>query len=118
MFLVLFVLDDPEKLNDLLDAWEKAGIPGATIMHSSGLGRIRLNGGLRDDMPLIPSLDALFEHEESLSRTLFTVLPDDSYVEKVVQATQHVVGDLSRPHTGFLVVLPVAQVYGLEKRRD
>jgi hypothetical protein len=33
----------------------------------------------------------------------------------VVEATQRVVGDLCEPDRGLLIILPVAQVYGLRK---
>jgi len=36
-------------------------------------------------------------------------------VDRLVKATESVVGDLTRPETGFLVVLPVMRVYGLNK---
>ena len=36
-------------------------------------------------------------------------------LNKIVDATQSVVGDLNKSNTGILVVLPTAQVYGLEK---
>jgi nitrogen regulatory protein PII len=116
MFLILFVLNDPERLDDLLTAWEGTGVSGATIFRSSGLGRIRMKAGLWDDVPLIPSLEALYQRDEDFNRTLFTVVPDQAMVERVVQVTQQVVGDLSKPHSGLLVVLPVAQAYGLEKK--
>ena len=32
MYMVMFVLDDPEKLVEVLNAWEKAGITGVTII--------------------------------------------------------------------------------------
>lgn len=115
MYLVMFVLDDPEKVHDLLNAWEEAGVHGATVLHSTGLGRIRRQTGYRDDMPLIPSLESLMEHEESFSRTIFTVVQSDEMVDRVVEATQALIGDLSQPNTGFLVVLPVAKAYGLNK---
>lgn len=114
MYMILFVLDDYEKLVDLLVAWEEAGVPGVTIMHSSGLGRVR-QAGLRDDLPLMPSLEALFDHEEFFSRTVFSVVEDDAIVERVVKATEKVVGDLTKPNAGLLVVLPVAKVYGLRR---
>jgi len=116
MFLILFVLNNPEKLDDLLTAWEETGVGGVTIFPSSGLGRVRMRSGLWDDVPLIPSLEALFQHEEDFNRTLFTVVPDQDMVERVVRATQQVVGDLSKPQSGLLVVLPVTQAYGLEKK--
>ena len=112
MYMILFVLDNYEKLNDLLDAWEEAGVPGVTILHSSGLGRVR-QAGLRDDLPLMPSLEDLFDHEELFSRTIFSVVKGEEIIERVVKATEKVVGDLMQPNAGLLVVLPVAKVYGL-----
>lgn len=117
MYLILFVLHDAEKVHDLLDAWEKVGVSGVTILHSSGLGRVRGNKpGLRDDLPLIPSLEALLNHEEEFSRTLFSIVQGEEIVEKLVEATQEVVGDLSLPDTGLLVVTPVIHAYGLQKQ--
>jgi nitrogen regulatory protein P-II 1 len=113
MYLVLFVLNEAEHLEDVLDAWERTGVSGVTILHSSGLGRVRKDRGLRDDLPLMPSLKALFEHEEYFSRTLFSVVKDDSMAERLVQATEKVVGDLHRPGKGLIVVLPLLKVYGL-----
>jgi nitrogen regulatory protein P-II 1 len=115
MKLILFVLHDAEKLRDLLDAWKAAGASGATILFSTGMGRIHQADALRDDLPLMPSLEDFLPRFERLSRTLFTMLDDDSVVEKVIAATQQVVGDLNQPDRGLLMVLPVAQVYGLRK---
>jgi len=115
MYFILFVLDDVDKLEALLDAWEEVGVPGATVFPSTGLGRYRKFNGFRDDLPLMPGLDDIYEMCEELHRTLFTVVKDKKMVEAVVAATQHVVGDLNQPGTGLLVVLPTAEVYGLDK---
>lgn len=114
MYMIVFILDNFEKLRDLLDAWEEAGVFGATILHSSGLGRVRQDG-LRDDLPLMPSLADLFEHEEYYSRTIFSIVESEEIVERVIAATQRVVGDLMKPGAGLLAVLPVAKVYGLRQ---
>ncbi|MEW5830632.1 MAG: hypothetical protein AB1846_17205 [Chloroflexota bacterium] len=114
MYLILFVLDNPDKLEDLLNAWEEAGAGGATVLVSTGMNRM-LNHGFRDDIPLMPGLDDFYKRIEDYHRTLFTIVKDDATLQKVVDATQGVVGDLNAPNTGILVVLPTAQVYGLEK---
>jgi nitrogen regulatory protein PII len=114
MYMIFFVLDDFEKLEDLLNAWEEAGVPGVTVLHSYGLGRARQDG-LRDDLPLMLSLEDLFEHEEKFSRTLFSVVDNEEVVDRVVAATERVVGDLMKPEAGLLVVLPTARVYGLRR---
>jgi nitrogen regulatory protein P-II 1 len=117
MYLILFVLHNPEKIHELLDAWEEVGVSGVTILASSGLGRVRSinRTGLRDDLPLIPSLEALLNHEEYYSRTLFSIVQGEQMADKLIEATQRVVGDLSRPDTGLLVALPVLKAYGLNK---
>jgi nitrogen regulatory protein P-II 1 len=115
MKLILFVLHDPEKLRELMDAWKQAGVSGATVLFSTGLGRIQQMAPLRDDLPLIPSLEDFLPTVDRLSRTLFTMVDEDAVVEKVIAATEQVVGDLDQPDRGLLIVLPVAQVYGLRK---
>jgi hypothetical protein len=114
MYLILFVLDDPDKLEDLLNAWEDAGTGGATVLVSTGMRRLS-NGGFRDDIPLMPGLDDFYKHVEDYHRTLFTIVQNDDILKKVVDATKRVVGNLDEPNAGILVVIPTAQVYGLEK---
>lgn len=116
MFLVMFVLHDPELVEEVLGAWEGAGVGGVTILHSSGLGRAR-HGLLRDDMPIFPSLESLERNAEEFSRTLFSVVADQQTIDRLVLVTQQIVGDLSQPDTGLLVVLPVSQAFGLNKKR-
>ena len=41
MQMVMFVLNDPGKLDDLLDGWYEQGIVGATIVRSTGIFRRR-----------------------------------------------------------------------------
>jgi nitrogen regulatory protein PII len=113
MFMIMLILDNPSLCRDVLDAWEKAGVRGVTILASTGLGRVRMRKGLLDDMPLMPSLEEFFREEESQNRTLLSVVPEKDMVERVRAATTGVVGDLDRPGTGILVVLPVLEAYGL-----
>ncbi len=117
MSMILFVLHDPEKLPDILAAWEECGVPGITVWYSTGLGRLRDNEGLRDDIPLIPSYNDFFSQPEHNGRTIFSILDDDSLIPAVIEATEQIVGDLNLPGAGILAVLPVSQVRGLRKRQ-
>ncbi len=115
MYLVLFVLHDPDYLEELLAAWEAEGVRGVTVLFSTGLGRIRQKSGIRDDIPLMPSLEDFYEAPESLSRTMFTTVSERAIVDALVTATRRVVGNLEDPDTGLLLVLPVLEAYGLNK---
>jgi hypothetical protein len=53
-----------------------------------------------------------------MNRTLFTVVQNDAMVDKVVKATEDVIGDLDLPNTGILTVLPISQAYGLMRRLE
>lgn len=114
-YMILFVLNDRENFENILTAWEEAGVSGITILTSTGLGRMR-NSALREDLPLIPRLEDLFRYEEISNHTFFTIVDREELVDRVVEATQNLIGDLDMPNTGILVVLPVARAYGLHRK--
>lgn len=118
MFMIMFVLHDPDKLDEILTAWEDVGVNGITIFPSTGLRRHKSKSALRDDLPLIPSMDDIMEHMVNLNRTLITLVDDQDMVNKIVAATESITGDLKMPNTGILAVLPVAQVYGLNRMSE
>jgi len=102
MKLILFVLQDARKLLDLLNAWKEAGASGATVLFSTGMGRLHLTAPLLDDLPLMPSISDFYVHDEEMSRTIFTIVHDEM-VEKIISVTGQIVGDLNKPGTGILV---------------
>lgn len=112
--LLVLVLDNVEQCPAVLDAWQKAGVRGVTIMESTGLGRVR--SVIRDDLPLVPSLRDLLSSQELHHRTLFTVVDDEEILRRLIDATKEIVGDFSRPNTGLLFVVPVSFVLGLRKQ--
>ncbi len=117
MFLVLLVLHKNDQLEEVLDAWDQTGVGGITILPSTGMGRIRYSA-LNEAMPIIPTLEDLLEHTERLNRTIFSIVKGQEMVDKLVEATESVTGDLNNPNTGILVVLPVLQSYGLNRRPE
>lgn len=115
-YLVVLIVNHIDDYPKILHAWEDTGVLGVTILASTGLGYLR-RVGLRDDMPLMPSLQDLFEGEEISHRTLFSVVDSQELVDKMVAIAQQVIGNLEDPHTGFLFVVPVIQAYGLGMHR-
>jgi hypothetical protein len=115
MFFVLFIMHNPDLLEELVVAWQGAGVQRATVLFSTGMRRLQQKEGLRDDIPLMPSLENFYEIPQTFSRTIFTTVKDESMIDHILSATQRVVGDLSKHETGVFLVLPVLRAYGLEK---
>ena len=113
-YLVVFVLDNHDRCQNILDAWEEAGAKGITILESTGIGRVR-QAGYRDDLPLMPSLSELFKSDEMNNRTLFSVVTDLDAAHALVEAAQNIVGDLEKPNSGLIFVTPLVEIYGLNK---
>jgi len=108
--LLVAIIDDTAKIWEVLDAWERLGVSGATILDSGGLRRMQ---DLRDDLPLFPSVRDLLEKTEAHHRTILSVLEDTVEVEAIVRATEKIVGPLDAPHTGILFTLPILKAWGL-----
>jgi hypothetical protein len=113
--MIMLVLDNPDQCQYILDAWAEAGAPGITVLPSTGWSRIQAKMGLNDDVPLMPSLEDFLQQDEGLHRTLFVIVRERPIVDRLIKATQAVLGDLNRPHTGILAILPVLEAYGLDR---
>lgn len=113
MHLVVCVLSAVDKCPDVLDAWEDAGVTGITILESTGMGQIRRHMAYRDDLPLMPSLVELFRGREVRHRTFFTLVPDEAMIDRLIRATEAIVGDMTKPDNGILFAVPVSRAHGI-----
>lgn len=114
MYLIVLFLYNPDLLEELLLSWSEEGVDGATVLFSTGMERLLQKQGIRDDLPLIPSLDDFYEAPETISRTIFAVIKEEAMIEKILAATQRVTGDLNIPGVGVLLVMPVFKAYGID----
>ncbi|MDX9952537.1 MAG: hypothetical protein RBT75_00460 [Anaerolineae bacterium] len=113
MFMVMYVLDNPDKLDAVLEAWDTVGVGGVTIIESSGIFRQQTK---RRRIPIRFGFERLIEQAERGNYTLFTLVEDEETVERCTAAVESVVGDLSEPNTGILAAWPLAIVRGLPKQ--
>jgi nitrogen regulatory protein PII len=112
MHMIMFVLNDPDKLDEILDAWHEAGIDGATIVESTGIYRRRPHLiGARYTFGFPP----LFESSETGNYTLFTIVSDEGLIERCIRVTEEIVGDLDIPNSGVLAVWPLSHAKGHAK---
>jgi len=107
MYLVLMVIDDPAKVDNVLDQLKIGGIAGATIVESTGLHRKR-----QKRIPLRYSYGGI-EHEETDNLTLFAIVQNRQEAERCREIVESVVGDLDEPNTGIFAAWELDMVKGV-----
>ncbi len=115
MLQLWLVLDNPALLNDVLEAWSEVGVRGITILESTGVHRVRSKAS-RQDAPFMLGFSRLLRTDQVGHYTLFAVVPNMEIVERLVEVTEAIVGDLSQPNTGVLFATPLLAAWGLAKQ--
>lgn len=111
MFIILCVVDDPHKVNNVMKAWRTAGVPGITVFESTGLHRVQ-------KVPHIPMpyLIGGMESEHG-NITLLAVVEDEAMIQRCSEATESVVGDFDSPNSGIFTAWPLTFAKGAARRK-
>ncbi|HHX74556.1 MAG TPA: hypothetical protein GX699_06605 [Firmicutes bacterium] len=108
MELLVLVLNQPEHLDAILEGFLQAGLSGATVLESTGMGRT-----LCDKVPVFGGLRNLIRGCRPDNVTVFTVIGSVEKRQKAVKVIEDILGDLDRPNTGLYFTVPVSMVRGL-----
>ncbi len=112
MKLVVFVLNNTDKLDELMVELSEAGIRGATIIESSGMAQVLTHSG--EDDPLIAYLRSIVDPSKDNNKTILFVSEEEEIVT-IREVIKKVIGDLSEPQTGILFTIPVDFTDGIKK---
>jgi nitrogen regulatory protein P-II 1 len=107
--LLIAVINQEERIEDVLSGFLEIGVTGATVINSEGMGRL-----LSSEVPIFAGLAALQRRTRPRNQTVFAVIEDDAKVERALQLLQEVCGSLDEPGTGIAFTLPVTRVVGLK----
>jgi hypothetical protein len=108
MLMMMFVLDNPDLLDKVLDAWtEKAGINGVTILESSGLNRHK-----QRRIPMRYVFGGESSNEQG-NITLLAIVEDEDRVKTCLNVTESITGDLNQPNTGVFAAWTLDLVKGV-----
>lgn len=110
MYMVMLVLDDPARLDAVVDAWTAVGVSGATIVESTGIHRQRAARRQVHARYVFGNSGAA---DEFGNLTLFAIVPDEATARRCLAAAESVVGDLDGPNTGVLAAWPLTLVKGV-----
>ena len=111
MYMVLFVLDDPNLLDTVLEAWETVGVSGVTIVQSSGINRRRRARMVGSTV--MAGINRLLSSDEENHYTLLAVVTDEAIAESCLAAAEGVVGNLDEPNTGVFAGWPLTIAKGM-----
>ncbi len=107
MHLLVAVVNNPERLDEILAGFIQLGITGATVINSEGMGRL-----LSHDIPVFAGLQTLLSNSRPQNRTILSVVKDEK-VQPALDLLQRICGNLEDPATGIAFTLPVDGVVGL-----
>jgi nitrogen regulatory protein P-II 1 len=107
MRLLVAVIHDPEKLDEILSGFIEIGITGATVLNSEGMGSV-----LSHHIPIFAGLQTLVSGSRPLNRLILSIISEDK-VDPVIELLRDASGDLDKPATGIAFTLPVEAVFGL-----
>ena len=106
MELLVLILNKVELLDDVLSYFVEAGVSGATVLDSVGMGRIIAN------IPIFAGFRDLMVGNRPTNKTILAVV-DGSLVPELTAGIEKILGDMAQPGTGLLFTLPVSSVRGL-----
>ncbi len=108
MKLLVFILNNEEYLEEVLEAYVEAGITGATIVDSEGMGRF-----LAYEVPLFAGFKEFMKGNRPYNKTILSVVRDEATIQRARNLIDPVIGGLDNAGTGIMFTIPVDWASGL-----
>jgi nitrogen regulatory protein P-II 1 len=106
MKLLFVVLNTPDKLEEVLEGLIEAGVSGATVVESEGMGHII------EGVPLFAGMRHIFQGAKPGNKTLFSAIRDEQ-AEETRQILKKVLHCEEEKGKGVAFLLPVEWVIGM-----
>lgn len=108
MTLLVFICNNPEKLEEVLEGYLEVGVTGATVIDSLGMGHI-----LATDVPIFAGFQSLFSAASAYNKTILSVIEDPKTVQETLDIIEEICGRLGEPGVGIAFTIPIDNVRGL-----
>jgi nitrogen regulatory protein PII len=117
--LVILITARGEEGHNIGEAWQKAGAPGVTLIDCYGLRRLQEASKSYEVLPGMLSMLQLLREREETSLIVLSAVEDEALVDRLIDATQAIIGDLREPNNGLAFVINVERAVGLlHKNKD
>lgn len=116
MQVLVIVLNDLSYQQKVLEIFIENNVRGATILDSEGMAKAVLENeglGMLLGGPFAKSIPT----NPASSKTLFTVIPDDSIIPKLIEQLKNTLEGSDKRTVGFMFTLPVSGIYPLTSKR-
>lgn len=113
MKLLVFVLNNEDLLEEVLEAYVEAGVSGATLLDSEGMGRF-----LAYEVPLFASFKEFMKGNKPYNKTILSVIKDEKVISRLKTLIDKIVGGLDSPGTGIMFTVPVDWAAGLVRDEE
>ncbi len=113
MKLLVFILNKEELLEDVLTAYIEAGISGATILDSEGMGHF-----LTYEIPLFADFKDFMKGNKPYNKTILSVIRNEKQIPELEHLLDKICGGLDDPGTGILFTIPVDYARGLVQENE
>jgi nitrogen regulatory protein PII len=108
MNLFVFICNQPDKLDEILEGFLEIGVTGATILDSIGMGHV-----LSTEVPIFAGFQSLMSGASAYNKTIISIIKEPEKVKAVFDLVEEVCGSLNEPGRGIAFTLPIDQVRGL-----
>jgi nitrogen regulatory protein PII len=109
MTLLVFICNQPDKLEEILEGFVEIGITGATIVDSVGMGRL-----LSSEVPIFAGFSSMFRGASAVNKTIMSVIDNPDKIPEAYTIIEDAVGSLAEPGAGIVFTVPIDNVRGLK----
>jgi len=109
MKLLVTILKDYSKVEDVLLAFVELDITGTTVLEGQGMGQLIGN------VPIFAGLRGLFPGSAHDSYVLLTAMKEHQ-VAQCIESIETLCGPLGAPSTGIVFTIPIGDVRGIKDK--
>ncbi|MHB8629375.1 MAG: hypothetical protein ACYDBJ_03030 [Aggregatilineales bacterium] len=111
--LVVLITSQVEQSHTVGEAWQTLGAPGVTLIEGHGLRHLQEAWKHAEILPNMFSLQRILRENDLSSVIVLSLLDDDTLVDRLITATEGILGDMTAPNNGVMFVIDLARVIGV-----
>jgi len=108
MTLLVFICNQPDMLEEVLEGFVEVGVTGATVIDTVGMGQI-----LSSEVPIFAGFRSMFRGSSTVNKTILSVIDEPAKVDDALHIIEEIFGGLGDPGSGIVFTVPIDNVRGL-----